>query len=281
MAEVDLHLHTTVSDGRLTPEQLVELVAKGGVRVAAVTDHDITDGLERAWEAAKAYPQLTIIPGVELSTDIPGNEVHILGYCLDYRDPDFQASLLRFRHSRVDRAQGMVARLAELGMPLEWERVQQIAGEGAIGRPHIARAMIEKGYISRLQEAFDQYLGRNGPAYVERDKQTPQEAIQLVVKARGIPVLAHPGQLNELDDLLDTLKGAGLEGMEVFYAEYAPTVIQELEALALRHDLLPCGGTDYHANGTPGEPIPGDLGPPLEVAERIMALATQRGGVLR
>ena len=277
MAEVDLHLHTTVSDGRLTPKELVDLLARRGVRVAAITDHDITDGLEPAWEAAQAYPELTIIPGVELSTDIPGNEVHILGYYIDYKDPDLQASLAHFRLSRVDRARQMVGRLVELGMPVEWDRVQQIAGEGAIGRPHIARALVEKGHVATLKEAFDRYLNRNGPAYVERGKQSPVDAVQLVVQAHGVPVLAHPAQIDGLDDILITLKQSGLEGMEVHYAEYDAKVIQELEAAAQRHNLLPCGGTDYHANGTPGEAVPGDLGPPLEVAERLMSLASLRG----
>lgn len=279
MAEVDLHLHTTISDGRLSPSQLVELLARRGLRVAAITDHDITDGLEPAWEAAAAHPELTIIPGIELSTDIPGNEIHILGYYVDYRDQEFQGYLMEFRRSREDRAEQMVARLMELGMPLEWKRVKQIAGEGAIGRPHIAHAMLEKGYISHLQEAFDQYLGRNGPAYVGRGKQTPEEAIRLVLKAKGIPVLAHPAQLEGLDDILLRLKAVGLAGMEVHYAQYDATVIKVLAAAAERHGLLPCGGSDYHANGTPGESLPGDLGPPMQVAESLMAMASQRNSV--
>ena len=278
MAEVDLHLHTTVSDGRLTPPQLVELVARRGLRVVAITDHDITDGLEAARDAATAFPQLTVIPGVELSSDIPGNEIHILGYFIDYRDEGFQTLLRQFRHSREGRAESMVARLAELGMPIEWGRVQEIAGEGAIGRPHVARALVEKGYVGSLREAFELYIGRRGPAYVERGKQTPEEAVRTVVKARGIPVLAHPAQVDGLDDVLLTLKAAGLEGMEVYYAEYDTPVVEELAAAAQRHGLLPCGGSDYHANGTPGEALPGDLGPPLEVAERLMASAAERGG---
>lgn len=281
MAEVDLHLHTTISDGRLTPEQLVHLVARRGLRVVAVSDHDITDGLEAAWNAAEEYPQLTILPGVELSTDIPGNEIHVLGYCINYRAADFQAALKRFRDSRVGRAQGMVERLRALGMPVDWERVQQIAGEGAIGRPHIARAMLERGYISRLSEAFDNYIGRNGVAYVEREKQSPEEAIQLIIKAGGVPVLAHPAHLNNISETIDELKAAGLEGMEVFYAEYSHTMIEHLKGIALQNDLLPCGGSDYHANDTPREPIPGDNGPPLWVADRVMEIALERGGVLR
>jgi hypothetical protein len=274
MAEVDLHLHTTISDGRLTPKELIELLVERGICVAAITDHDITDGLEEAWETAQAYPHLTIIPGVELSTDIPGNEIHILGYYIDYLSTDLQSALADFRSSRVDRAKSMVKQLANLGMPVEWTHVLRLAGEGAIGRPHIARALMEMGYVTTLKEAFDLYLSRNGPAYVERGKQTPSDAVKLIVEANGVPVLAHPGQIIDLDDILVDLKKAGLEGMEVHYAEYDMALIQKLEATAKRHDLLPCGGTDYHANGSDGEPIPGDLGPPLAVAERLAYLAS-------
>ena len=152
--EVDLHLHTTESDGRLAPAELVNFVAGRGLKIIAITDHDITDGLEPAWEAAKAYPDLHIIPGIELSTDIPGNEIHILGYYFDYEDRGFQAKLQSFRESRIGRAKEMVDRLTELGLPLDWERIKEIAGQGAIGRPHIAQAMVEKGYISLPAEAF-------------------------------------------------------------------------------------------------------------------------------
>ena len=276
MSEVDLHLHTTESDGRLTPAELIALVAQRGLKVAAVTDHDITDGIEPAWDAARAYPQLTVIPGIELSTDIPGNEIHILGYYIDYKDQDFQVMLERFRDSRVGRAREMVQRLGALGLPVEWERVKEIAGQGSIGRPHIAQAMVEKGYISLPHEAFDTYIGRNGPAYAEREKQTPEEAVQLVVRVGGIPVLAHPAQIEGLDQTLESLKAAGLQGMEVHYAEYDESTIARLAEVAQRHNLLPCGGSDYHALGTPGEHLPGELGPPMEVADRLRVLALAR-----
>ena len=276
MSEVDLHLHTTESDGRLTPAELIALVAQKGLKVVAVTDHDITDSIEPAWDAALAYPQLTVIPGIELSTDIPGNEVHILGYYIDYKDRDFQAMLEWFRDSRVGRAREMVQRLAALGVPVEWERVKEIAGQGSIGRPHIAQAMVEKGYISLPHEAFDNYIGRNGPAYAEREKQTPEQAVQLVVQVGGVPVLAHPAQIDGLDQLLESLKAAGLKGMEVHYAEYDEDTIARLKEVAQRHNLLTCGGSDYHALGTPGEHMPGELGPPMEVADQLRVLAASR-----
>lgn len=273
MAEVDLHLHTNQSDGRLTPAELIALVAARGLKVVAVTDHDITDGLESAMAAAVAHPQLTIIPGVELSTDIPGNEVHILGYYIRYEDLSFQATLARFRDDRVGRAQEMVRRLAEMGMPLEWEQVREIAGEGAIGRPHIAQALIEKGYVTGRQEAFDKYLGRNGPAYAEREKITPEEAVRLIASVGGVPVMAHPSYTDDLENVLEGLVAAGLKGMEVHYAQYDEKVRAGLAEVAERHGLIPCGGTDYHATDVEGEHLPGEIGPPMETVERLKALA--------
>lgn len=275
-ALVDLHLHTTASDGRLTPTQLVDLVASRGLRVVAISDHDSTEGLAEGFQAARRYADLTLIPGAELSTDIPGNEIHILGYYIYYNDEQFQRTLREFRHARETRAQRMVEKLNHLGVHVEWGRVQGLAGEGAVGRPHIAQAMVEQGYITYPQEAFATYIGRNGPAYVERPKLTPQEAVRMIADVGGLPVLAHPAGVKELEDIVVSLKAEGLVGMEVHYAEYSADVRQRLLQVAQRHGLLPCGGSDYHAFGTPGEPQPGDLGPPLEVAHDLMRLARAR-----
>ena len=275
MAVVDLHLHTTASDGRLTPTELINLLGNRGLRTVAVTDHDSTEGLAEAFEAASAFPQLTVIPGIELSTDVPGNEIHILAYFIQYHDSQLQTTLQGFRQGRLERGRRMVERLRALGIEVEWQRVQEIAGEGAVGRPHIALAMVEKGYIRHPKDAFDAYIGRNGPAYVERRKLTPQEAIHLITDWGGVAVLAHPADIPDLDDTVQELKSAGLVGMEVFYAQYAEERIQELADVATRHGLLPCGGSDYHALGNPGEPLPGTMGPPLEVAERLGQLASK------
>ena len=274
MAEVDLHLHTTCSDGRLTPTQLVELVAARGIVVAAITDHDSTEGLPEALKAASRFPQLTIIPGVELSTDIPGNEIHVLGYFIRYEDAAFQETLRSFRDGRVDRAREMVDKLAALGLPVDWERVCELA-QGAVGRPHIAQAMVEKGYISYPQEAFTHYIGRNGPAYAERDKMTPAEAVEYILGVRGVPVLAHPHVVENVESLLPELAEAGLAGLEVHYKEYTPAEVEAFAAMAARYGLLPCGGSDYHAFGTPGEEEPGTSGPPLETVDRLRALAAE------
>ncbi|MDA0987535.1 MAG: PHP domain-containing protein [Chloroflexi bacterium] len=272
MTKVDLHLHTTCSDGRLTPTQMVELVAERGLQVVAITDHDSTEGLAVVFEVAKRFPQLSIIPGIELSTDIPGNEIHVLGYFIDYSDADFQRTLREFRDGRVGRAREMVDKLAALGLPVDWERVLELA-EGTVGRPHIAQAMVEKGYITYPQEAFTKYLGRNGLAYAEREKLTPAEAVRLITGVGGIPVLAHPREVDNVESLLPGLKAAGLVGMEVHYGTYSPSEVKGFAAMAKRHGLIACGGSDYHALGTPGEVEPGSVGPPLETAEKLYALA--------
>lgn len=271
MADVDLHLHTTASDGRLTPTRLVALAARQGVRLMAITDHDSTDGLEEAFEEAHEHRQLKVIPGIELGTEVPGGEIHILGYYIQYRNTDVQDVLQKFRLGRVDRARGMVEKLGEMGVQLEWRRVQEIAGEGSVGRPHIALAMVEKGYISHPAEAFPTYIGRNCPAYVERAKLTPREAVLLIRNWDGAPVLAHPADIENIEETLEDLKSAGLAGMEVHYAQYTDEKINELAEIARRHDLLACGGSDYHALGNPVEPLPGSVGPSMEVVERLAA----------
>jgi len=278
-SKADLHCHTTFSDGSLTPSQLVARAVQRGLEVMALTDHDCTDGLPEALEAAAGYPGFLLIPGIELSTDVPQNEVHVLGYFIDWQSTPFQERLDRLRLSRLDRGQAMVAKLRALGVDLSWERVQEIAGDGAVGRPHIALAMQEAGHIKTLDEAFEKYLGRNGPAYVEREKMTPAEAVELITGVDGLPVLAHPSQLPDLDRFLEELKGSGLIGLEVYYQDYGQEDVERLLAAARRHDLLPLGGSDYHGLGTARERDLGDIPLPFEPVEQLITLARQRGRI--
>ena len=268
-ALVDLHLHTTASDGRLSPTELIRLVASKDVKVVSVSDHDTTEGLAEVSRAMEEFPDMRLIPGIELSTDIPGDELHMLGYFMQYDDPEFQQALRRFRAGRVDRAKSMVEKLASFGLEVEWERVQAIAGDGSVGRPHIALALVERGYFKEPKEPFFEFLGRNGLAYVEREKMTPSEGVELLARVGGVPVLAHPAQLQDLDQKVEELKAAGLRGMEVHYAMYSPETVDYLLSVAHRHDLIPCGGSDYHGLGNSGELLPGLLGPPMETVERL------------
>jgi len=280
VSRVDLHIHSTASDGRLTPSDIVREAVERGLTYIALTDHDSVDGIAPAQAAAQAFPQLKVIPGVEISTDIPQGEVHVLGYFIDYTDPELRASLKRFKNSRLRRAQGMVAKLANLGIHLDWQRVQEIAGGSSIGRPHIAQAMLEKGYIGSIRQAFTEYLSRDGPAYVEREKMTPAEAVELIVNAQGLAVLAHPLTFNDPEAMIIELKAAGLVGIEAYYDGYTAEEINRLVGLADKHNLIATGGSDYHGLD-PTETAIGGADLPLESVERLIALAKQRNPTLR
>ena len=280
-SRADLHTHSTFSDGLLTPTQLVDLAYHNGVRILAITDHDVTDGLPEAFRAAARYPDLILIPGVEMSTDIPGNELHIVGHFIDWEDAAFQEELAHLRESRLNRARKIVEKLKELGNPVAWERVQELAGEGAVGRPHIAQALVEAGHVASVSEAFELYLSRTGPAYVERERLSPRQVVELLHTVGGLCTLGHPRDLEHLTELLADLKGAGLIGMEVYYQDYGPQAMERLRAVAESFGLLPLGGSDYHGLGGPQEREPGDIPLPTEPVERLLALARERGVLQR
>jgi len=273
VSKVDLHVHSTASDGRLSPEEVVRKAAELGLAVIALADHDTVDGIAPALKAARKFPQLRVIPAVEVSTDVPSGEVHILGYFIDYTSPELGETLSRFRDSRERRAQGMVAKLAELGIHIEWQRVQEIAGDGSIARPHIAQAMLEKGYISSIREAFDKYIARDGPAYVEREKLTPVEAVELIVRAKGLAVMAHPLTAPDPEAMIEELKAAGLVGLEAYYDGYTAEEVSTLVGLAEKHRLIATGGSDYHGLGDIGETMMGGVEVPMAAAEKLIALA--------
>jgi predicted metal-dependent phosphoesterase TrpH len=274
--KVDLHLHTTASDGRLTPEEVVRLSEKRGLSVIAITDHDSVAGIEPALMAAKAFPSLRVIPGLEINTDIPNAEVHILGYFIDYRNRELKQALKRLRHSREARARKIVAKLGELGIDIELPRVLELAGGGSIGRPHIAQAILERGYISSFPDAFNKYIGRQGPAYVDRERLSPQDAAGLVTQAGGLPVLAHPANIDNLEELLVELKKSGLLGLEAYYDGYHQGIIDGLVHLATKHGLITSGGSDFHGLGGSSESPIGGVDVPFDCAKSLIALAAQR-----
>lgn len=276
MGGIDLHIHTTVSDGRFTPEEIVARAANLGLTTIAIADHDSVDGVAPALAAASAFPGLRVIPNVEISTDTAEGEVHMLGYFIDHTDAGLREALERFRESRQRRAQGMIARLRDLGVHVEWSRVQELAGAGSVGRPHLAQAMLEKGYINSFREAFDKYIARNGPAYVERDKMTPAEAVALVLRAGGLPVMAHPFTVSEPEKLIAGLKTVGLAGIETYYKDYTPEQVAGLAALADKYGLLTGGGSDFHGLSD-DEVMMGDIAMPPAALERIIDLARERG----
>lgn len=276
MSKIDLHIHSTASDGRFSSEEIVRKAAELGLTVIAIADHDSVSGIAPALEAAKAFPWLKIIPCVEISTDVPSGEVHVLGYFIEYTSQDLETTLAKFRDSRKGRAQRMVARLADFGIHIEWQRVKEIAGSGSIARPHIAQAMLEKGYITSIREAFDKYIARDGPAYVEREKMTPVEVVELIARTKGLAVMAHPLTVAEPEAMIIELKAAGLVGIEAYYNGYTAGEIGSLVSLADKHNLIATGGSDYHGLGD-NETVVGGASVPVESAERLIALAKQQG----
>ena len=274
--KADLHLHSTASDGRLSPEDVVRTAAHLGLAVISLTDHDSVDGIAGALKAAGQYPSLTVIPGVEVSTDVPHGEVHVLGYFVDHTNPELIIKLAAFRNSRKVRAQKMIEKLATMGVHIEWTRVQDIAGTGSVGRPHVAQAMLEKGYVPSLKEAFNKYIGREAPAYVEREKMTPEEVVELITQVGGLAVLAHPADVDDLEHLIPRLQRVGLVGVEAYYNNYPPKTIQYLASVAHKHALVATGGSDFHGMDSATETPIGGVSIPPECIARLMALNGKR-----
>ncbi len=275
---IDLHTHSTASDGIYAPTELLQRAEQAGLRILALTDHDTTDGLE---EAARAAQQIGIelISGIELNTDVGGGEVHVLGYFLEYQRPEFQATLTVLRDARERRGQRMVERLNEQGIAISWERVRELA-QGSVGRPHIARALLEAGYTQNFAEAFDKYIGTGCPAYVPRYKLLPEDAVRLIRSANGLPVIAHPLDLPGLDELRNWLPGlcaAGMVGLETYYGPYTTSQEEQLRLLADEYQLIPTGGSDFHGPGVHPTPLGGRY-VPAEAVERLKAAAASQRG---
>jgi hypothetical protein len=239
---IDLHVHTNASDGLHKPEEVVAMALQLGLETIAITDHDTLGGVAATMQAA-AGTGLRVIPGVEISTEAPNAEVHILGYLIDYHDEQLARALSRFRTARLERAQEILARLGELGIALSWEHVLSLADGGTVGRPHIARALRERGYVASVPDAFARYLANGQPAYVPRLKVVPQQAIRLIHDGGGIAVLAHPWEIRAL---LPDLVAQGLAGLEVYYTGYGAEMTALLRQLATQHGLLCTGGSDFH-----------------------------------
>ncbi len=243
-----------------------------GLRFISLTDHDTTDGVQEALDAAWGT-RLTLIPGVEMSTHSEGpHEIHILGYHVDYQYTPLQERLAALRESRYERAHRVLDLLAQNGCPLSWQRLSALAGSGSIGRPHIAQAMVEARYVDSVEMAFQRYLGRGAPAYVPRDKLLPEEAIALLLEAGGVPVLAHPSQVVEH---IPSLARAGLMGVEAHYCDYHEAEVAFLIQLARKNNLIVTGGTDFHGDGITNATEPGTVSIPLSVVEDLQACAQQ------
>lgn len=243
-SRVDLHIHTTISDGTWTPEEAAREAIRRDMIAIAITDHDDVAGVVPA--AAVAEPAgIEVVPAVEIDTDYADSDVHILGYYIDIENPDLLRLLAGIREARIERARKIIDRLAKLGCQIDESRVLEIAGTGSVGRPHIAAAMVEAGCVASVTEAFDTLIGRGSPAFVPRYRLLPAEAIQQVRRAGGIAVLAHPVKLRH-DDIIEELIADGLQGIEAYHCDQSPAVAEHYRRLADQRGLLVTGGTDSH-----------------------------------
>ena len=249
MSRLDLHLHTTHSDGSFTPAEVIGLAQKVGVTALAITDHDITTGVSEAVEAGRERG-IEVIPGIEISSSFGNSELHILGYFLDCQDERLNERMAILRESRHRRNPQIIERLQAAGIDITYDEVRARAGTESVGRPHIARVLMEKKVVTSAKEAFDRWLAEGRPAHVPRELPTPAEAIQWIKAAKGLPVLAHPTWVKTtegtLTDLVRQLKTDGLDGVEVHYSTHTPKQTRDYLALAKQLDLLVTGGSDFH-----------------------------------
>ena len=249
MSRIDLHLHTTHSDGSFSTAEVMAFAKQAGLTALAITDHDIVDGIPEATAIGKELG-IEVVPGVEISSRLGESELHILGYFMQWTDPQLAQRLKTLRDSRHLRNPKIVQRLNELGIPITYEEVRALAGTESVGRPHIARLLMEKKFVTSAKEAFDRYLANGRPAFVDRELPEPAEAVRWIREAGGVPVLAHPTWVRTsaegLRVLVRELKAAGLGGIEVHYSTHTPSQTTEYLDLATQCDLLVTGGSDFH-----------------------------------
>ena len=279
---VDLHAHSTASDGSDPPARLIELAAEAGLRSLAITDHDTQEGLPEAMAAAEGT-DLEVIPGVELSLEYDQGGMHLLVLWLPRGPGPLQDRFAALREGRDERNLAIVERLTSIGLPVTIEEVEEEAGGGSVGRPHIAAVMMARGYVPDIRTAFDLWLGKGRPAYVGRPRLDPGDAIRLARESGGVPVLSHPHTLgittaSEMADLLTHLVEAGLVGLEAIYSVYRRHERDGYSHLARRFGLVPSGGSDYHGTYKPGLSLGsgyGDLVVPDSVLEELRGYAVR------
>jgi predicted metal-dependent phosphoesterase TrpH len=249
-----------------------------GLRVIALTDHDTVSGVVEA-QAVAAGTGLEVVAGVEINAAGGGTSLHMLGFYIDPQNSPLTEKLRAMRYARLGRARKMLERLRELGMPLEWEDVQALAGGESVGRPHVARALLDQGYVTTVKEAFERFIGLGGPAHIPRLRLSPTEAIQAIVEAGGVPVLAHsahsgPAVIARIPEFV----GDGLRGVEVYYPYHSPDEVEMLLELCREYDLIATGGTDFHGpDSEEGAPL-GSIHVPIECADRLREAAINAAG---
>jgi len=279
MKTIDLHVHSTYSDGTLTPEELVILAKKQGLSAMALTDHDTIIGVEEAVEAGKKC-NIEIVPGIELSAAYGAKEIHIVGLYVDYKDKAFNDVLENLREIRNERNLKIIEKFKELGIEISFDEMKQLYGNAVITRAHFADHLLAKGYIKSRSEAFERYIGENGPCFMSREKLTPEDTIRLITAAHGVPILAHPTLYHlgtsEMNKLLKYLCKAGLKGIEAIYSTYSIGEEIQIKKLASENHLIISGGSDFHGTNKPYLNLGtgrGHLCIPYEVLENIKKFA--------
>jgi predicted metal-dependent phosphoesterase TrpH len=282
MLYADLHSHTFASDGMQPPAENVRLAVKAGLGAVAITDHDTVAGIDEALEAGRQYG-ITVVPGVEISTVAQGEDIHVLGYWIDHGDALFLERLASLRDTRDRRNEMIVEKLNELGVALTMDEVRACLqaskkADETLGRPHIADAMLRKGYVASIAEAFDRFLGKDGAAYVNPPRIEPGTAIQWIQEAGGVPVLAHPGLYGQ-DELIDQLAQHGLAGLEVYHADHTTAQEEHYLAIAARLQLIVTAGSDFHGErgGVVFHAPIGSRKIAIAVVEQLLAAKTSIG----
>jgi len=272
MAFADLHLHSRFSDGTYGPEELAAQARRYGLAAIALTDHDSVEGCPGTAEACEAVG-IEFIPGTELTAEQEGNELHILGYCMDTQNPRLLTEIARFQAVRQNRIREMVERLNRMSVPLSADAVFALANCRAPGRPHVARALVAAGLCQSLDEAFERFLKKNRPAWVPKFKMSGEKALELIHQAGGVAVLAHPG-LNRTDEVIPGMVEAGMDGIECFHTKHSTATTERYLELADRFHLLVTGGSDCHGMNK-GKPLIGTMKVPYHYVEKLRARAAE------
>ncbi len=282
MGNVDLHLHTTASDGVLSPSEIVRYAQAKGLQAIAITDHDTIEGCEEGLLEGERIG-FEVIPGIEISAEYSPGSMHILGFFLDIHHPFLNERLEYLQKARAERNPKMVAKLNQLGIEITYEEVMKASGGGQVGRPHFANVLLEKKIVRNFQEAFERFLKKGAPAYVDKFRFTSKEALHFIREARGVAVLAHPNTLgvnrySELEKIILQLVDEGLQGIEVYYPEHSSAEVAQYKTLADRYNLLSTGGTDYHGIEKNELDIGigrGEMKLPYSIVEKIKALRSR------
>jgi len=273
---IDLHSHSTASDGTLSPTELVKYAKEKNLKALAITDHDTIEGVEEALKAGKENG-IEVVPGIEISAEFPEHTMHILGYYIDFKDPQFIDNISVLQKARSERNSRIVKNLQKIGINIEYDEILKEAGSGQVGRPHFAKVLLYKGYVKNTREAFNKYLKKGAPGYEDKFRFQPENAISHILNAGGIPVLAHPATLKcntdeDVEKEIKNLVGFGLKGIEAYYSDHSNSQAGLYTRIADKYNLLITGGSDFHGKKVKGIELgtgKGKLNVPYALLEKM------------